>query len=196
MAITRLSSSQVGQGLPKFQTAWDSDNVAQGALEPIQTLSGAGGVYLFSNIPQTYKHLRLIVFSRSTKAAPADSIAGAVNGLGTSIYSDTQLYTTGLANYSSGISTTTYFTTGSIPANTSAVGIFGATIIELNDYTNTSIFKQLIVRSSCDLDNSGYVSLDGNLIQTTAAITSIQINPVGGSWMAGSTATLYGIKAN
>jgi hypothetical protein len=195
MAISRFSTSRVTQGLPKYQSAWDQDGVAQGALEPIQTYTGASGAYSFTSIPQTYKHLRLVLFSRSSRAAALDNIAGVVNGLGSSIYSDLQLYTNGSSSFFQKIPAGTYFTTGLIPANTSTEGIFGTSIIEINDYTSTSNFKQLIVRSSADLDSSGQVSFDGNLIQTQQAISSITINPLGGSWMTGTTATLYGIKA-
>ena len=71
MAISRFSSSRVTQGLPKYQSAWDSDNVQQGALVPIQQIVATTNTadLTFNNVPQIYQDLMIVFNGRRTDAA-------------------------------------------------------------------------------------------------------------------------------
>ena len=72
--------------------------------------------------------------------------------------------------------------------STTTYGLYTAHII---DYANTSKYKTTFVRS-----NQASAGLDAivSLWRNTSAITSIQVYIDGGSIVAGSTLTLYGIK--
>lgn len=65
---------------------------------------------------------------------------------------------------------------------------------DIMNYSNSTTYKTLLTRSNLA---SAYTNAYVGLWRSTAAITSIVIAPVGGSgtYAAGSTFTLYGIKA-
>lgn len=67
-------------------------------------------------------------------------------------------------------------------------------ITHIQNYSNSTTNKTLLTRSN---NSAAFVNAYVGLWRNTAAITSIVIAPVGGSgtYAAGSTFTLYGIKA-
>jgi hypothetical protein len=74
---------------------------------------------------------------------------------------------------------------------------FGAGIIDIHDYANTSKFKT--VRYFCGADantaDTGFtVNLGSALWRSTSAINSISITTGGSNFMSGTTFALYGIK--
>lgn len=70
-------------------------------------------------------------------------------------------------------------------------------IVDIFNYSNTSTAKQVLITESSDRNGSGSVTRAAARWNSTAAITSITIteNAGGGLYAAGSTFTLYGIKA-
>lgn len=173
-----------------------SPGASHGALVPIASIyaNTVTGAFQFTSIPQNYQDLRLVIYGASSRAATNDQIAGAVNGSGASIYSDTQLKGDGASATSSRYTATSYITVGYTPG-ASSTNIFGATTFDILNYANTSTYKTMITRSAADLNGSGTTTLDISLFQTTSAITSIQFNPLGGGWIIGSRASLYGIRS-
>lgn len=195
MAIRRFSTAEPGVKSNKF---WDQDT-AQGAIVPIASLTadGTGNGFLFENIPQGYQDLKLVLFYRST-----DASAGGVN-----VYVNTGTPTdrgiTGLQTDGSGASSFRAASTigwyNYNPNSSSSLfttnNVFVSSVWDILNYTNTSVFKNGIVRTAFDSNGSGVTSLMVNCVRNTAAITRIQVFTAFGNLAGGSTATLYGIKA-
>ena len=70
--------------------------------------------------------------------------------------------------------------------------IENAYIIQLQNYSNTTTYKTVLTRTNTAANG---VDATVGLWRNTAAITSILYYPGVGSWITGSTFTLYGIKA-
>ena len=194
MAISRFSTSRLTQGLPKYQNAWDQDNVQQGAMVPIATVVGTGAsatALAFSSIPQIYQDLRLVV---NGGIASADGlILVTFNGNYTTDLSGTRLTGNGAAASSTRNSAGSTIDIGTV--STINNGGFTTTVDFLN-YSNASYYKTMIVKTGSDLSGSGSVSLTAGIWRNTAALTSFNFNTATAvAFQVGTTATLYGIKA-
>ena len=202
MAISRFSSSRVTQGLPKYQSAWDQDGVAAGAIEPIGSIIAQGGLsdYSFNNIPQVYKDLMLVAYVRADKAA-TETASGLYVGDGTNLFQSNQNSWTQMAGDGSHPATSTksqnasgVFLAGTIAASTTT-GYFTAHTVHLLNYRDTNKFKHIIAESSNDRNGSGGYRLTTGLVRTTNAIQNVGMATYGdGNYISGSTFTLYGIR--
>ena len=156
-----------------------------------QTLSSATNSVTFSSISGTYTDL--VVVCNSTISNNGGGAYMAFNGdtSGTN-YSQTFLYGTG----SAAGSTRTTNSVGTANWVGGQIGGMSNTtpstyVINVINYSNTTTYKTILSRSS-DL----YTEASVNLWRNTAAITSIIIGAQGAyTFSAGSTFTLYGIKA-
>ncbi len=156
-----------------------------------QTLSSATNSITFSGISGTYTDL--VVVCNSTISNNGGGAYMAFNGdtSGTN-YSQTFLYGTG----SAAGSTRTTNSVGTANWVGGQIGGMSNTtpstyVINVINYSNTTTYKTILSRSS-DL----YTEASVNLWRNTAAITSIIIGAQGAyTFSAGSTFTLYGIKA-
>lgn len=156
-----------------------------------QTLASAAASVTFSSIPGTYTDLVLVV-------AGADGGANFYikpNADSNSRYSVTYLEGDG-STASSG-----RFNTAALGGNGMLIrgALFSATntnittcIINFMNYSNTTTFKTVIARGGTAAASTGALV---NLYQNTAAITQLECYPFSSNWAAGSTFTLYGIKA-
>lgn len=156
--------------------------------EPIatQTLSSAASGVTLSSIPQTYTDLVLVCSYSGTSTA----INLYPNGSSASDKSWTSLRGTGSAAESargSSIAIQDYRTTA-----TNSSGEFTVSIFNIMNYANTTTFKTFLVRRSIA---SAYAEVLVNLWASTAAVSSLSINSASGNFAAGSTFSLYGIKA-
>lgn len=159
--------------------------------EPIATttLGSAAGSITFSSIPQTYTDLRLSLVCRS------DSGTGTIvrvqfNGDTTSTYTGTRLQGTGTAAESNRQTTNWlnfFYISGATDVWTHVTG-------DLMSYTG-STNKSSLWTVSDDENGSGWVQRVVCLYINTSAITSIYLYPNAANFSAGTTATLYGIKA-
>ena len=158
-----------------------------------QTLSATASSVTFSSIPGTYTDLVLTVNAGESSNAP---VYLRVNGLTTSIYSNTWIRGDGSAASSSRYNTTALGGAGfnldnfsafpPFPADFSGIGIYN-----LMNYSNTTTNKTVLLRHA----SANWSMVNVGLIQTTNAITSINVYPFAANWTIGSTFTLYGIKA-
>jgi hypothetical protein len=171
-----------------------------GAMVPIAsfTLIADAAVFTFSNIPQTFQDLMLVAYWRDTTASTGNSsiylTTNHYNG-SSNLYSQTLLSGDGSSASSTRATAKTYADTlGFVPKNSNATGIFGSAIFHFLNYANTTTNKTYLVRTSADLNGSGNTSLAVGLIAGTAAINTVAISPLT-QILAGSTATLYGIRA-
>ena len=65
-------------------------------------------------------------------------------------------------------------------------------IFNINNYSNTTTYKTTLLRGS---DSGGEIGMGVSLWRSTAAINRLDFVNTAGTWSAGSTFTIYGIKA-
>lgn len=153
-------------------------------LEPLATitLAATDSRIEFTNIPQTFKHLKVVMH-----VATASQVFNTVF-----INGDTDLTKqpfTLLEGGSGGIVTAGGASNaGWITATNST---FGLAELEFLDYTSTSKFKTFQVRN-CVYGSTG-AAYQATQWETTSAITSISLGPTGSSYAIGSQISIYGI---
>jgi hypothetical protein len=202
MAISRFSTSRLTQGLPKYQSAWDADNVQQGALVPIaQAVATTNTADLtFNNVPQIYQDLMIVFNGRRTDAASISNlmVTPYYVGMPASPQSSTHIQGTGVNPVTSYRYTNQDAAfSGVIPAANGTAGYFGSCVGYFFNYANTTANKTYIYHSGADMNGSGNINLGVNLTRGTGAITQVNVSTFNGSvfFALGTTATLYGIKA-
>ena len=147
---------------------------------------------VFSSIPQTYTDLRIVISARGIASASTEDIYFYVGTYATD-ESFTYLQGTGSSASSGRVTNANQTVVGSCPSGTSTANIFSATTVDLFSYSNTTTYKTFISRCG-DTNNVTYASV--GLKRNTSAVSSITIFPSASTyWAAGSTFTLYGIKA-
>jgi hypothetical protein len=149
----------------------------------------------FNNIPQTFTHLQMRVFSRAQNGISSDQVGVYFNNANTG-YTLHQLAGNGSTVGQYGGTATPFFvvqTTG----GTSTANIFGAGIVDIPDYSSTSKVKTVKATSCNDNNGSGNSNYNSGLYESTAAITRIDCsNQTGGFFVAGSRFDLYGISTS
>ena len=165
--------------------------IMPGSYESIATVDvGAGGVssVTFSSIPSTYTHLQIRLFKKDG-AASLSSLAIRLNSDSGSNYAYHRLYGNGTST-AAGSGTALSFGIIGIQENQ-----FGATIIDILDYTNTN--KYTVTRSISGWDNngSGWVGLWSSLWLNTSAVNTVTLlSAAGNGFTQYTNAALYGIK--
>lgn len=156
--------------------------------EPIQSYTVSGSTTAtvgFTSIPQTYTDLILIGASGQTVAG---SLHIRLNGVTTTVYSNTRLEADGTTVSSSRNTSENFMKTYLASAN-NTYGVFS--IFHLFNYTSTSINKTALFNEY----RNTRVAHSINLFRNTAAITEINLSAESAYFVSGSTFTLYGIKA-
>jgi hypothetical protein len=153
-----------------------------------QTFATAASSITLSSIPQDYTDLVLVV--NCGFDAIGSSFVFQFNGVTTYTYSYTY-FAAGIYGLTSGrnsfLGINAYNDSGG-----SDLGLKSNVILSLQNYSNTTTFKTCIFRGNTDLEVAGTVGLFRN----TDAVTSISVSmPYGGNIQAGTTLSLYGIKA-
>jgi hypothetical protein len=160
--------------------------------EPIatQTLGSATATVTFSSIPSTYTDLVLVTSSKKDTATAANEAIRFNSDTGSN-YSYTLLEGTGSAAASGRATNST-----SIALDDAALvdtSNFRPAIVSIQNYSNSTTNKTILSRAN---NASRGVDAIVGLWRNTAAITSVSVILQGGSnFAAGSTFTLYGIKA-
>lgn len=162
--------------------------------EPIATVtaSGSSSTIDFTSIPSTYTDLRLIANVRSADSRSGyQSVSFSYNGSTSSLYSGTIVYGSGSSTLSYRQAAIVF--EGLCSMNGLTSGIFLPNILDIMNYSNTTTFKPTLI----SMGGAGLgVYKQVAVYRSTAAISSIKIaEPSALNWVAGSTATLYGIKA-
>jgi hypothetical protein len=149
----------------------------------------------FSSIPQTYKHLQLRIHGRARRAVDVES--GAIYYNGDSGINYRCHLVSGNGSAASTGTAANDFVTMMVTGSLSTTGIFSATIADIFDYTNASVYKTQRSLTGYDGNGAGYTRMVSQLYYAnTNAITSISLDDGGGSsnWEVGSHIALYGIK--
>ena len=151
------------------------------------TLSSAAASYTFSSIPGTYTDIVAIVSAQNVSNNGADFYTTFNGDTGTN-YSRLYLVGDG-SSASSGLgSNSTAINAFSLPSSGS---VFNPFIFHINNYSNTTTYKTALIRQS---GTTNFMGLTAGTWRSTAAITSITFGYTN-NINAGSTFTLYGIKA-
>lgn len=154
---------------------------------PIQTttLGTSAATVTFSSIPPTYTDLVLIlqeIAGSGTSWLQFNSDTGAN-------YSQTALYGTGSVAASNRSTNNTFGYAGQSSSSSSQPL---TTVVNIMNYSNSTTYKSWLARGN---NASVAVVLRAGLWRNTSAITSITVGQDTTSYLAGSTFTLYGIKA-
>lgn len=162
--------------------------------EPIETrtISTASAAVVFSSIPQTYTDLVVTVDSRFTESA-GRWLGVRCNGDSNSNYYSIYFGGTGSSPF-----TAHFADTALRLGNGSASGARSNVIAHIADYTNTTNYKPSISRASTNEYTISYASSWRGASGSPQAITSLTFvcDDAGGNlFLAGSTFTIYGIKA-
>lgn len=157
---------------------------------------GAGGTtnFEFNSIPQTFTHLQIRIFGRSTLSASLDNLSMYFNNDTATNYATHYLSGNG-SSVSSGYfnSQARFYIPSLFPAATSAQ--MADTIIDVLDYTNTNKNKTVRILTGFDANGSGSVSFVSGLWMSTAAINRFNAE-TSASVVAGSRFDLYGITSS
>ena len=170
---------------------------AENLIGSVTVGSGGASSITFSNIPQTYTDLYVVLSARSAASAEwNDQVTLKFNG-STSGYSRRNVEGNGsVASSDSGSSLSALSTTINIPAVNATSNVFGDGSYYIPNYTGSN-YKSV----SCDsvMENNATQSLNllmSGLWANTAAITSITLTSQRGStFVQYSTAYLYGITS-
>ena len=183
-----------------YTQSWVGGEPDFGAFESITTtvVSTPVASVTFSSIPQTYKHLQIRIFGRTTRVSTDATISIQLNSDSGSTWSTHQMSGNGTVTSSSGGGSRTYDYTGAcLGAGSSAsANIFGAGITDILDYANTNKYKTIRTLSGADFNGSGNIGLLSGNWRNTDAITTILFTDSSFNNLATNTSiALYGIKA-
>lgn len=177
--------------------AWEA-LPASGAMQRIDTKSGAAASYSFTDIPGTYQSLRLVLDARGDDAAATVNLRVKCNNDSSALY-DYVVHVQNGTNFSFSASAVsqTYFDLGNLPAGGSAAGASGLLDMFFSNYAGSTFHKNChtnfgAVRSTTAGDN---IRIHGEMrYRSTTPITRLDITLAAGSFAAGSVCTLYGIS--
>jgi len=163
------------------------------------TLTIATASYTFSSIPQTYSDLVVEATVRSDTAANTTNLLCQVNGQTGNYYDGYYLRTDGAsitaARYNKFINPTYAAPVGTMLANSATASTYSIHTINWNGYSQTNTNKTFLARSNATYVTNGITELVTNQYFDTLAISSVKLFPETGNFAAGTTLTLYGIKA-
>ena len=157
------------------------------------TLNSNQSSVTFSGISGAYTDLVLVVNAYQNSNSPAYL---RVNGLNTSIYSNTWVRGDGTSATSARYNTAALGGSGFNLDNFSALPPFpsdfsGQATYHIMNYSNTTTNKTVLLRHG----SSNWTIANVGLIQTTSAITSLEVYPFATTWASGSTFSLYGVAS-
>lgn len=170
-----------------------------GVMFPIQMVSvGAAGTseIEFTSIPSTYTHLQIRFISRIDRSGEnADFPSFRFNNDTASNYSWHALEGSGVSAFAESSANASVPRNGEVSATTATAGIFGAGVVDILDYKNTSKYKSVRSLVGVDRNGSGTVWFGSSSWRNTSTITNIKITPVVGTGFQQYTQfALYGIK--
>jgi hypothetical protein len=158
------------------------------------TTVGAGGAATiqFTDIPQTYTDLQIVVSGRSSHNNQGDYLLLNFNGSASNVASRT-LGAFGTSSEFSGNEATLLINI--MPADTATANTFGNNTIYIPNYTSSNI-KSVSVEGGFENSSSTswFLFMTAGLFSSTSPITSVTLDLLDGNFLQNSTAYLYGIS--
>lgn len=168
-----------------------------GAFELIATTiaDGSSQSVAFSSIASTFKHLQLRVVANANLATRYHLIT--LNG-SSSNYKNHILYANGSSVFSDAATPSTGNTTALTTLNDvpSTSNQFGATIMDILDYTNTNKYKTSRTLHGAS-SAANQIGLGSGVWMDLSAVSSLTVTCSGGGYYTnGSRFSLYGVKGS
>lgn len=160
------------------------------------TLSSTATSVTFSSIPATYTDLVLKYSGRGNISGWSASIDLTVNGISTSVYSFTELFSTGTTVFTGRGSAVAYIRNrAGENETTSTANVFSNSEIYIPNYLSTAN-KQISLSGVVEINDAtlGLITSMAALTGQSTAISSITLAPNGSNFITGSSFYLYGIK--
>lgn len=197
--IAKLSNSGGVKSLNRYVSALAGNTAfVPSSYESIATITvGAGGAsaVTFTSIPQTYQHLQIRFIGRTVASDTAENAWIRFNGDAGNNYSFHYVEGDGSGTNAGGAGSFSRLLAGRLAAGNSGTNVFGASVIDILDYTNSNKNTTARTFGGIDRNGSGNLRLDSGAWFNTAAVTSIDIsNGNGLNYSQYSTFALYGIK--
>jgi hypothetical protein len=187
MPLPGIYASSFNASLPAFQ----GDYWALNAV----TLTSTASSITFTGIPQNYTHLQIRGIGKDNRASANPSVLYMqLNGDSNSNYSQHYLVGDGSAAYSGGGSYTQIAVGDMVTGAASNAANYGAGVIDVLDYANVSKFKTVRSIGGMDFNGSGTVGLYSGNWRNTTSITSLTLFSFSGTFVAGTSYALYGVK--
>lgn len=171
------------------------NGVVAGDYQSISTATGTGssGVITFSSIPNTFQHLQIRGFTKSTGGGSNWKVQ--FNSDTGSNYANHYLESNGSAVSAGAEINQTGMNFYAATATSTATSVYAAMVMDILDYTSTNKNKTVRTLSGVDTNGGGNNDVNSGLwFATPAAITSITITLNSGSFTTDSKIALYGIK--
>ena len=169
---------------------------AANSFESIATVTvGAGGSssVSFSSIPSTYKALQIRGIMRCS--AVSDNILIRFNSDTGSNYAWHVLRGSGSAASAAASTSTTSGELGWTAYSGQTANAFGAMVVDILDYANTSKNKTVRSLSGADVNGTGgYMTFGSSLWNSTSAVNAITLVMGSGNFDQYSSIALYGVK--
>lgn len=168
-----------------------------GSLVPIAYATSTSSSVTFSNIPQTYQDLMVVMNVRDSTSATTSGLFGGFNGNfgGNTNYSFTNFRGDGATVNTTLVTNQPYISAdGQVYAATTNSNYYSPVIWHIFNYTNSSYNKVYASRSGTDQNGSGNTYMSVGLWRQTAAITSVLV-AAANTFVSGSNFTLYGVRS-
>lgn len=189
-----MSQNNVGIYASQISGHLWAPNGAYDALATVTAPSGGAATVQFNGIPSGYKHLQIRMTTRASSASTSDNVSLQFNSDTGSNYSWHYMYGAGSGTpTSAGSAPTSNIFALQTTGSTAAASTFGVAIIDLLDYSSTTINKTIRSLNGYDLNGSGYVFFQSGNWRNTSAISSITFGSTSGFAQYSSIA-LYGVK--
>lgn len=195
MTIRSVAGRLDGYGKSRFSIFAANPTVYDADFYSIQTVTvGAGGAssITFSSIPTTYQHLHIRMIGTTTSGG--DIIQARLNSDSGNNYAWHVMGGNGSTGSSSGATSQPRFVLYGAQWGMSTT-IPTAVIADILDYKATNKTKVIRVFSGMDANGNGEVNMAAGVWNSTAAVSTITISLISGTFPANTTAALYGVKA-
>lgn len=171
-------------------------------LASLDANSGAVASFNFTNIPQTFNHLRIHAFVRSasSQTTPYDLVC-TINGSNATNYAYTILRGDGATvSQTSGTTDTNWRFPLVVPTGSMTANVFGGTIIDILDYTNTGKSKTAKCWQGYDngtgsAPTAGWAAMSASVWTPTTAINRLEFATFG-NFSQYSRIDIYGVSTS
>jgi hypothetical protein len=158
------------------------------------TLGSTASSITFSSIPSTFTDLVIIFSGQNSTSSNAD-VTMVLNNDTSAAYSRMRLYSNGTTVSADRAINATSAEAVAYIGGSATSSMFASTQINILSYANTSVNKTWLLHWNSNGTSDAYSLMGIGLYRSLSAITQIQFYPVSGNFVAGTTATIYGIKA-